>query len=155
MPSTRPASWTRCSPATRRHEMIRYALRCDCGHRFEAWFNNAAAYDDQEARSLIDCPVCGGHTVSKAPMAPAIGRPPRDASPDPARLRHALMALSRHIKAHAEDVGTNFPEEARSIHEGRSEDRPIWGQATKEEASALRDDGIEVQALPDLPDHDA
>ena len=30
--------------------MIRYALQCDHGHGFEAWFGDSAAYDDQAAR---------------------------------------------------------------------------------------------------------
>ena len=32
--------------------MIRYALQCDDGHGFEAWFGDSAAYDDQAARGL-------------------------------------------------------------------------------------------------------
>ncbi|MFP4126306.1 MAG: DUF1178 family protein, partial [Alphaproteobacteria bacterium] len=55
----------------------------------------------------------------------------------------------------AEDVGTRFPDEARRIHQGEAEDRPIFGRASGEEARALREEGIEVHALPDVPDHDA
>ncbi len=153
--------------------MIRYALRCACGHGFDAWFASAAAYDAQAEEGLVDCPACGANTVKKALMAPAIARgrrapaPPEAATADaagtrpatpsdhPAAVRAALQAMVRQVKGVAEDVGTRFPEEARRIHEGEANDRPIWGRATGEEARALRDEGIEVHPLPDLPDHDA
>lgn len=135
--------------------MIRYALRCACGHAFDAWFTNADAYDDQEARGLVTCPVCDGNAVAKAPMAPAIGKAHRSAPAEHVMMRAALMALSRQLKQQAEAVGERFPEEARRIHRGEAEERPIWGKATGEEAEALRDEGIQVHALPDLPDHDA
>lgn len=134
--------------------MIRYALRCACGHDFDAWFNSAAAYDAQAEGGLIDCPGCGGHAIDKAPMAPAVSRS-RAAPVDPARMRAAMMALARQAKREAEDVGQRFVDEARKIHVGESAARPIWGQATLDDARALRDEGIAVLPLPDVPDHDA
>jgi len=56
------------------------------------------------------------------------------------------------IKANSEDVGTRFPEEARKIHYGESDARGIIGQTTADEAQALLDEGIEIAALPVLPD---
>jgi hypothetical protein len=126
----------------------------DCEHRFEAWFSNAAAYDEQAERGLIDCPACGATRVTKAIMAPAIGG--KAAEIDKAAAAMALMrAMTAKVKATAEPVGERFAEEARRIHYGESEERPIWGQATSEEAEQLRDEGIEVAALPDFPDTDA
>jgi hypothetical protein len=154
--------------------VIRYALRCACGHGFDAWFASAAAYDTQAERGLVTCPDCGANTVDKALMAPAIARgrsapapddvpraagapsSPPAAPPDgAAAVRAALQAMVRQVKSRAEDVGTGFADEARRIHDGEAEDRPIWGRASDEDARALRDDGIQVHALPDLPDHDA
>lgn len=54
--------------------MIRYALGCRAGHAFESWFRNAADYDDQAARGLVSCPVCGSPDVEKALMTPRLGR---------------------------------------------------------------------------------
>lgn len=162
--------------------MIRYALRCACGHGFEAWFASAAAYDRQAEAGLVDCPACGANTVDKAPMAPAIARgraaprAPEDAgerdaaapapaptaptaapaAPEPAvAVRAALQAMVRRVKRHSEDVGPRFAEEARRIHNGEATARPIRGEASGEEARSLRDEGIDVHPLPDLPDHDA
>lgn len=53
--------------------MILYALRCSCGHEFDQWFENMADYDAQRGASLA-CPSCGGHEVSKAIMAPRVGK---------------------------------------------------------------------------------
>jgi hypothetical protein len=152
--------------------VIRYALRCACGHRFDAWFASAAAYDAQAEKGLVDCPDCGANTVEKALMAPAIARgraapapaeavppsttpPEAEAAEHPVAMRAALRAMVRRLKRGAEDVGPRFPDEARRIHQGEAEERPIWGRASGEEARALRDEGIEVHALPDVPDHDA
>ncbi|RJF83307.1 DUF1178 family protein [Azospirillum cavernae] len=54
--------------------MILFALKCSSDHRFEGWFRNGAAYDEQAASHLIACPVCGDSAVAKAPMAPRIAK---------------------------------------------------------------------------------
>lgn len=67
--------------------MIKYALLCDAGHGFEAWFSNSAGYESQRAAELIVCPTCGATEVRKAIMAPnvALGR----AEPTPPPLHSA------------------------------------------------------------------
>jgi hypothetical protein len=59
-----------------------------------------------------------------------------------------LTKLVEHIIDHTEDVGAAFPEEARKIHYRESVERRIRGTASREEVDALRDEGIEVVALP-------
>ena len=63
--------------------MIHYNLRCDKGHAFESWFQSSSAYEAQEKRKLVNCPVCGSAKVERAIMAPQIvskkGRAPVDA----------------------------------------------------------------------------
>ncbi len=54
--------------------MILFALRCSADHRFEAWFRNGGAYDEQAAAHQIACPICGDTVVGKAPMAPRIAK---------------------------------------------------------------------------------
>ena len=63
-----------------------------------------------------------------------------------------LPSLREQVVASAEHVGARFPEEARKIHYGETEERAIYGQASLEEARALIDEGIEVAALPPMPD---
>lgn len=137
--------------------MIRYALKCDQTHGFEAWFGSSSDYDDQAARGLVECPVCGSHAVSKQIMAPAVKGTKKSApSPDmAAKMRTMMMEAAREVRAHVEQnfdyVGDAFAREARDIHEGRSEKREIYGEATPADVKKLKDDGVPVAPLPAAP----
>ena len=158
--------------------MIRYNLRCERGHAFESWFQSSSAYDQQRKRKLVDCPSCGSTEIEKAIMAPQILRPSkrRDAAAEPApqpvasetpaaapartvlmmpaerELRAKLKELRDHVVKHADNVGDRFPNEARKMHYGDIDHRPIYGEASPEEARALIDEGVEVSPLPVLPE---
>lgn len=154
--------------------MIRYTLRCDKGHAFESWFQSSAAYESQEKRKLVSCPSCGSVKVERAIMAPRIvSKKGRDIAPAPVapetaaptgsestplmmaqerELRSKLKELRDHIVKNADNVGERFPNEARKMHYGDIEHRPIYGEASPEEARALIDEGVEVSPLPTLPD---
>jgi hypothetical protein len=155
--------------------MIRYSLRCDKDHSFESWFQSSSAYDSQVKRKLVSCPVCGSARVEKAIMAPRIvGKKGRDKAPAvteaptevaaPAaestplmmaqerELRAKIKELRDHIVKNADNVGERFPNEARKMHYGDIEHRPIYGEASPEEAKALIDEGVEVAPLPVLPE---
>lgn len=158
--------------------MIRYRLECSAGHGFEAWFASSDAYDRQEAAGSVECPICGDQSVRKALMTPSIasGRgkslesvetPPvpaggaEDASPDavtgppPEALREiyqTLRTMRDQVLAKSEYVGPRFAEEARRIHFEEAPERLIHGEATREEAAALTEDGIDVLPVPRLPD---
>ena len=67
-------------------------------------------------------------------------------------LRAKLKELRDHIVKNADNVGERFPTEARKMHYGDIEHRPIYGEASPEEARALIDEGVEVSPLPVLPD---
>ncbi len=54
--------------------MIVYSLRCTCDHEFDEWFDNMADYERRKADGTLACPSCGGHQVSKAIMAPRVGK---------------------------------------------------------------------------------
>ncbi|MDX2234970.1 MAG: DUF1178 family protein [Hyphomonadaceae bacterium] len=124
--------------------MIRYALTCANDEAFEGWFASSADYDDQAARGLIECPLCGSKEVRKAPMAPAVARR-REGAPSPAEI---VARVRAHIRETFDYVGEGFAQEARAIHEGDAPDRPIWGEATPEDARAMVDDGLPVTPLP-------
>lgn len=153
--------------------MIRYALRCDKGHAFESWFQSSAAYDSQRKRKLVACPTCESTAVEKAIMAPRLTKQRGKAEAEPAAapvtadatpesvalvspqeiaLRAKLKELRDYIVSKADDVGKSFPTEARKMHYGDIEHRPIYGEASGEEARALIEEGIEVAPLPIVPD---
>jgi hypothetical protein len=137
--------------------VIRYALSCDLGHEFDAWFASGKAYDDQARGREIACPCCGSATVTKAPMAPAVRtrqtepRRPLDGA-ERKKTYAFLKGLRAHLEANAEHVGAAFPEEARKMHYGETEARSIYGEASLEEAKALHDEGIPAVPLPPLPE---
>jgi hypothetical protein len=131
-----------------RSAMIRYKLTCQNGDDFEAWFRSSADFDVQADSKLIGCPVCGDCDVRKAPMAPAIVRgksEPSEAPPTPMVMAERLAA---HVRDHFDYVGDRFPAEARAIHSGDADDRPIWGEASADEARAMAEEGIPVAPLP-------
>ncbi|MDE2330608.1 MAG: DUF1178 family protein, partial [Bradyrhizobium sp.] len=153
--------------------MIHYNLRCERGHAFESWFQSSAAYEQQEKRKLVNCPVCGSAKVERGIMAPQIvskkGRDIVEPSPAAAipaaaapasapllmaqerELRAKLKELRDHILSSSDNVGERFPNEARKMHYGDIEHRPIYGEASPDEARALMEEGVEVSTLPLLP----
>jgi hypothetical protein len=134
--------------------MIKYALSCDHDHAFEGWFGSSSDYDGQAARGLVDCPVCGSKTVRKQIMAPAVaGTKAQKSAPEPsAQMREMMMTAMGEVRRQVEEnfdyVGDGFAKEARDIHDGKSEDRGIYGEATPKEVKALVEDGIQVAPLP-------
>jgi hypothetical protein len=137
--------------------VIKYALTCEHEHGFEAWFSTSTDYDEQAQRGLVECPFCASRAVRKAIMAPAVQGTRKDApSPDQsAQMQTMVMEAMQKVRAHVEDnfdyVGDSFAKEARAIHDGKSENRGIYGEATPKEVVALREDGITVAALPPAP----
>ncbi len=137
--------------------MIKCALACDHDHPFEGWFGSSSDYDDQAARGLVDCPICGSKAVRKQIMAPAVaGTKARTAAPSPdARMREMMTTALGEVRRQVEDnfdyVGDRFAREARDIHDGKSEDRGIYGEASPAEVKALVEDGIKVAPLPPAP----
>jgi hypothetical protein len=152
--------------------MIHYNLRCERGHAFESWFQSSSAYEAQEKRKLVNCPTCGSAKVERAIMAPQIVSKKGRESPVPApaaatnvtapastpllmaqerELRAKLKELRDHIVKNADNVGERFPNEARKMHYGDIEHRPIYGEASPDEARALIDEGVDVAPLPVLP----
>lgn len=128
-------------------------LRCANGHGFEGWFGSDDEFLDQNGRGGIECPLCADRVISRLPSAPRLNlsgareeavSPTADAMP----LQKAWLMAARRLMAQTEDVGERFPEEARRIHHGEIANRGIRGQATEAEREALREEGIEVMALP-------
>jgi len=134
--------------------MIKYALVCDHAHEFEGWFGASADYDDQAGRGLIACPVCESNAVRKQIMAPAVAGTKARGAPagPPPEMREMMMQAMGQVRAHVEEnfdyMGDAFASEARAIHEGRSEDRGIYGEATPAEVKGLVEDGVKVAPLP-------
>ncbi len=144
--------------------MIVFDLVCSNSHRFEGWFASGAEFERQEKASLLSCPVCGSTDVSKGLHAPHVKtggdvqNAPTKATKDKAdkaqqyaNIAEGLSQLVDYVVANTEDVGDAFPEEARKIHYKEVPERKIRGNASREQVKELREEGIEVIALPVPP----
>ena len=135
--------------------MIKYALACGGDHEFEGWFSASSDYDDQRARGLLSCPVCGSAEVRKQIMAPALaGTTRRDVAAGATKQAMMMEVMSRvreHVMTNFDNVGDRFAAEARSIHQGKAEERGIYGQASPTEVKALVADGVPIAPLPPEP----
>jgi hypothetical protein len=135
--------------------MIVYDLICTHQHRFEGWFASADDFARQSERALVRCPICDDAAIQRRPSVNVqIGRATapaaeRDSAPAVAIQAEgeALKAL-RKLIASSDNVGAGFAEEARRIHYEEVPKRSIRGQATREEAAELRDEGIDFMSLP-------
>ena len=128
--------------------MIVFDLKCSRGDVFEAWFGSNEDYADQQQRGLVSCPLCGDGTVEKAVMAPRIGV---GSGGSEEGIKEALAALASAQRAALENstyVGDSFAAEARAMHSGEADSRPIHGVATPVEAQSLKDDGVPIARLP-------
>lgn len=126
--------------------MIKYDLKCEQHHRFEAWFRNSAGYDEQLAAGEIACPECGTAKVEKAIMAPRL---PGKANAQPAAaIRKELVKLREAVERDCDYVGPGFAEEARKIHYGETEARSIYGETSREDAKELADEGVAFARIP-------
>lgn len=148
-------------------------LQCSLSHSFEGWFGSEDDFQQQLARGLVECPLCGDTAVTKMLSAPRLnlGAPEPRASSDvqqgkptgqgpdtqgrndvmnapDAAMQAAWLKMVRHVMANTDDVGDRFADEARRIHYGESQERGIRGQATVKETEALLEEGIGVLPLP-------
>jgi hypothetical protein len=156
--------------AGRRLKMIRYALRCSGGHVFDAWFRDSAAFERLSDEGSVACAVCGTSGVEQTLMAPSVtgegkdeerggaedrpGPPPTPLAEPANPAERALAGLRRYLSENSDYVGGTFADEARRIHLGEAEARSIWGEASPEDARALRDEGVPVAPLPWLSRRD-
>lgn len=160
--------------------MISYHLYCQHGHEFEGWFKNFDAYQQQLADGQICCPVCDDRNITKQLSTPNVNSSKQKQAARQeyfTKMRHQLREINHYIKENFNDVGDEFAQEARKLHEdaqeandNRADDngandneannhdanernqnlKGIYGSATIEELKELDEDGIEVFALPDV-----
>lgn len=108
----------------------------------------------QRDAGQIACGLCGDTAIDRALMAPGVATGTTTGE-EPGQLRSdersPLEQLRAHVEANSQYVGLRFADEARAMHEGRSDHRAIYGEARPEEARALIEDGVPVAPLPFIP----
>jgi hypothetical protein len=151
-----------------------YNLACPLDHHFEGWFASEEDCLAQQDKGILACPICDSTIITRMPSAPHIAKSystelaihkeetgnlsgdvmaltGKDHSQLEAQVQAAFLKGMRDLMGRSEDVGNAFAEEARKIHYKESPERSIRGQTTLDEAESLRDEGIEVMAVPMIP----
>jgi hypothetical protein len=131
--------------------MISYNLRCAKDHEFEGWFKDSAGFAEQRDAGDIECPVCGDRSIEQALSRPNISSgktQSRAVAEKASEMKAALRRFRRHVEQTHDHVGENFAEEARKIHYGETEARPIYGDATADQAKDLVEEGVPIAPLP-------
>lgn len=141
--------------------MVIYDLMCDAEHRFEGWFKSADDYQQQRERGLLSCPMCSSEAVRKIPSASYV-QTARSKEPAAAKESHTggvvptvdpkvMQKIREFVESHTDDVGQQFAEEARKMHYGETEHRPIRGEASLDEVVELHQEGIDALPVPLSP----
>lgn len=146
-----------------------YNLACEIEHHFEGWFASEDDFLSQQAGGALCCPICDSAQVRRLPSAPRIGgkaSADEGISVSPSQtialsnadhgqlerqIQASFMKAMRELVGKSEDVGAAFAEEARKIHYKESPERSIRGQTSADEVMALREEGIDVLPLPEMP----
>ena len=147
---------------------IKFSLKCDCNAKFEGWFPSNEDYENQLAQGQLLCPLCDSTKVRKDIMSPNIKKKstktPRQRGKDAVknmtgehftmggRARTLLKQVEKHVTKNFENVGKNFPREARKAHQGKRNEE-FYGTATKKEADKLVREGIDLFSVPKIRDN--
>ena len=148
--------------------MIKFSLICECSSKFEGWFPSNEDYENQLVKGQLLCPMCDSTKVRKDIMSPNIRKKstktPRQRGREAimemsdgqmvmgGRARSLLRKMETHVKKNFENVGKNFPKEARKAQVGERNEE-FYGTATKKEAKKLLDDGIDLFHIPVVKDN--
>ncbi len=154
-------------------KMIKYSLICSeesCIQKkpFDGWFQNSVSFDNQIHAGYVSCPYCGSLNIRKNLMSPSVkSSRESQAKINPKNVKHnefykntkkqidmtvILRNLKKEIQKNAEFVGKNFAKEAKAIHEGKSKERAIYGQANLKDLEELKSDNIDFINVPWIQD---
>ena len=129
--------------------MIKYTLNCNNGHQFDSWFSDSASFEKLKEKGHLECAICSSKKVTKSLMAPVVKPKKKETLlSKQSALEKEIKALKQKIMATATDVGENFSAEARAMHYGEKEEKPIVGKTTADEAKELAEEGIPFIPLP-------
>ena len=147
---------------------IKFSLICECSVKFEGWFPTNEDYENQLIKGQLLCPMCDSTKVRKDIMSPNIQKTstktPRQRGKQTmlgmtkgqmvmgGRARTLLKQLEKHVTDNFENVGKNFPREARKAIKGKRNEE-FYGTATKKETDKLVNEGIDLFHVPKIRDN--
>ena len=141
--------------------MIKYRLVCkDCDLSFDSWFSSSNEYEKVKKLKHLNCHNCNSFKVEKTLMSPNVFN-----SKDKtvtisknkkfSKIKNKIKGYQKFIKKNFNYVGDNFAYEARSIHYNKDKkSQGIYGNASSDEISDLRDEGIDTEVIPWFKDNE-
>ena len=141
--------------------MIKYRLVCkDCDTLFDSWFSSSKEYEKVKKLKYLNCHNCNSFKVEKTLMSPNVLN-----SKDKIvtisknkkffKIKSKIKEYQKFIKKNFNYVGDNFAYEVRSIHYNKDKkSQGIYGNASSEEISDLRDEGIDTEVIPWFKDNE-
>ena len=130
--------------------MIVFNLLCiECDYSFEGWFDNTLAFNKQKKNKLISCPNCESLNIKKALVAPNLGKKSNSKIfKNQKTLASNIKKIKKIVEENFDYVGDKFTDEAKKIKYGESNNRPIYGEATIDQAKELIEEEIKITTLP-------
>jgi len=133
--------------------VIIYDLRCEKKHKFEGWFKDLAAFEQQKTKKLITCPLCGSSEVTMMPSSIAVMGKSREIKESKANTTDVspmkmLEMIHDFVSKNFDDVGDRFAEVALKIHRGEESKHNIRGITTDREEEMLREEGVDFVKIP-------
>jgi hypothetical protein len=132
--------------------VIIYDLKCEKGHKFEGWFKDRSAFENQKSKRLITCPVCGNSDVEMIPSTLSIMARDTKAinreNVEELSMPRAIKLFHEYLNKNFDDVGKKFADIALKIHHGEEEKRNIKGTTTESEEDILREEGVQFIKIP-------
>ena len=141
--------------------MIKYRLVCkDCDVSFDSWFSSSNEYEKVKKLKHLNCHNCNSFKVEKTLMSPNVLN-----SKDKivtisknkkfSKIKNKIKGYQKFIKKNFNYVVDNFAYEARSIHYNKDKkSQGIYGNASSDEISDLRDEGIDTEVIPWFKDNE-
>ena len=141
--------------------MIKYRLVCkDCDLSFDSWFSSSNEYEKVKKLKHLNCHNCNSFKVEKTLMSPNVLNSKDkivtiSKSKKFSKIKSKIKKYQKFIKKNFNYVGDNFAYEARSIHYNKDKkSQGIYGNASSEEISDLRDEGIDTEVIPWFKDNE-
>tara|TARA_B100000131_G_C18103573_1_gene606934 strand:+ start:321 stop:743 length:423 start_codon:yes stop_codon:yes gene_type:complete len=133
--------------------MIKFNLTCECGSSFESWFSSSEEYSSLVKKKLITCIYCNSTNIRKSLMTPNLKSKSnksefKNQKNKEKNIKSELLKIRKYIEKNCKNVGDNFAQEARNIHYDKKTSSGIYGKASPEETSELKEEGIEVATIP-------
>ena len=133
--------------------MIKYNLKCKNKHEFESWFLDSKEFEKLKSKKMIECTFCGTKVIQKSIMSPNIlnheeKENKKKSSQNLKKIREDLLKMRNFVEKNFEYVGKDFPREVRNIYYDKRKNKNIYGKVTDEESEELKEEGIELTAIP-------